>query len=1429
MAMPPRFFRRFARVAVVAVLAVCIVSLGAIALVGGTQVGQAWLSGQAADRLEAEFGHRVELRKLRIDWLSGLSIERLEIADASGSWLEAEDTVLRWRLGDLLDGVVGVDLLRIARLRLARRPTFPAIEESDAGGGDAWFPAVVVRGIELPELVLGAEIAVRETKLDARFELRASTKTGVDAEFRLASPVGEALNVEGRLALSPLSELDLDLEVAAGERGLLGRLLGRPDLPRLDVKVAGRGPLTAWQGEARGTLAGTASFTAGAAGDLVGGRDFDLELEARPEAGFVNVVGFAVPDAVTASATLRRDGEDVFHLRHLIASSGGSKLEGEGRLRLSGVAEAMSTSGRLSRRDLRPFLPLDMDLEAVAIEGTLDGSLISPSLSLAMRVVRPRMADLGAAALACGLVGETLDLLRPKLTGHCAVEAPELPVDLARALGTAPGIEFAVSVDSPADRLDVPKLRLVGTPVMAEVNATVAGLFAGDTPNLSGAVSFALPDVGLVAPAAADFARGRLTGRFDVAGDPIRGFRGHVEAATPDFTLLGRDGAGPRASPWQLQADASWSADEGVGLERIAGSTSWARLEGRGQFRPGEASASMQAELEIADLSRVPHELAARLSGGGQLEIVADVGAALQLFDVVLTTTDVVVDGSALPGLKAAIRGSVESGDVLRLDDVQFRLAGLVANGEVVGRLGRQEWRGHLEMAPQALPDGLRIVGRSLSGAAALSVRLAPVGGDQQLSWQAAVTDGRLGAGAGRVAAAKLESRGRVSALFADPGIEASLTLDGLVSEQLGSASARAEVAGSIRDLGLELRAEGDIGRPVQVSLTGRGGIRDAAPFLDLGALAVDVAGERVILEEPARFSLRDGILRASWLSLGLGGGRIAVEGHIGPRTVESKLRVEALPLASLARILGAPSIEGVADGVVELGWRPERRAMNGRMMIGGLRLPGLAADITPGRLDMQTGWDGSVLQAEGTLSGLTETPARATLSIPLAGGSRPFEIDATGGTALGGVLDWRGELATIATLLLLPGHELGGDMVIAVTLGGMLGQPTIEGKLGLTDGRYEHLVYGTLFRDIKLGARGSKAGDLALSGMGTDGDKGRFDLSGRFGLGASGVPEAEAKLRLESLRVLRRDDLRVVASSDLGLRLAGQEAVLAGRLRAERVDLQIGGALPVNITELKVREIGAGREAEEADQAPAIAPSRIQLDLDVELPGMVFVSGRGLTSEWRGGLRITGSSDAPIVSGRLEVVRGNIDLAGRKFEIATGRLDFDGGPEVDPTLDIRVQHESAAIRAEIRLGGRLSAPDLQVTSTPPLPRDEAIARILFGTSIIQLSPFQALGMARAVAVLTGTDPGGGGGIVDDFRDKLGLDSITVDADGTAPPKVGVGKYVLDNVYLGVKKGAGSSDGEAEAVVDVTPNLSVRSTLGAHSEANVGVDWKLDY
>ena len=70
------------------------------------------------------------------------------------------------------------------------------------------------------------------------------------------------------------------------------------------------------------------------------------------------------------------------------------------------------------------------------------------------------------------------------------------------------------------------------------------------------------------------------------------------------------------------------------------------------------------------------------------------------------------------------------------------------------------------------------------------------------------------------------------------------------------------------------------------------------------------------------------------------------------------------------------------------------------------------------------------------------------TLSIPLAGGSRPFEIDATGGTALGGVLDWRGELATIATLLPLPGHELGGDMVIAVTLGGMLGQPTIEGEL---------------------------------------------------------------------------------------------------------------------------------------------------------------------------------------------------------------------------------------------------------------------------------------------------------------------------------------------------------------------------------------------
>ena len=71
---------------------------------------------------------------------------------------------------------------------------------------------------------------------------------------------------------------------------------------------------------------------------------------------------------------------------------------------------------------------------------------------------------------------------------------------------------------------------------------------------------------------------------------------------------------------------------------------------------------------------------------------------------------------------------------------------------------------------------------------------------------------------------------------------------------------------------------------------------------------------------------------------------------------------------------------------------------------------------------------------------------------------------------------------------------------------------------------------------------------------------------------------------------------------------------------------------------------------------APALPAS---LDIQVGVPGRIFVRGRGLDSEWRGQLAIGGTSDAPQITGSLQAIRGTFDVLGKTFRVTQGEISF--------------------------------------------------------------------------------------------------------------------------------------------------------------------------
>jgi translocation and assembly module TamB len=237
--------------------------------------------------------------------------------------------------------------------------------------------------------------------------------------------------------------------------------------------------------------------------------------------------------------------------------------------------------------------------------------------------------------------------------------------------------------------------------------------------------------------------------------------------------------------------------------------------------------------------------------------------------------------------------------------------------------------------------------------------------------------------------------------------------------------------------------------------------------------------------------------------------------------------------------------------------------------------------------------------------------------------------------------------------------------------------------------------------------------------------------------------------------------------------------------------------------------------------------PSRIQVALDVTLraPRRVFVQGRGLDLEMSVDAHVTGTSAAPILTGSAHVVRGDYDLAGRRFQFdQRGSVELSMHPE-QIRLDLSAVRDDPSLTATIRITGTAARPRILLTSSPALPQDEILARVLFGSSTAQLSPYQAAQLAAGLSSMAG---GGGFDVIGNLRDLANLDRLAFGGTDLTGVTVSGGKYITDDVYLELT-GGGREGPSVQVEWRVRRNLSIISRLSGQGDSRISVRWRRDY
>ncbi|HUF87735.1 MAG TPA: translocation/assembly module TamB domain-containing protein [Thermohalobaculum sp.] len=1401
------------------------------------------------------------------------SLLGVQVSDGEGVWLSLERLTFEWRPTRLAAGELAITRLELIGLDVTRPPSEDAEppklkpQEPWQRGPFDWPRApisVVVEGVRIERASIAEGVLPQAIRFDA--EGRAFDKGDLQ-EVELSLARTDA--VEGRFALLMRRDfsagtLRLDITASEAPGGIVAAAAGFPDDAPARLELKADGTVEDWR------------------------LDFDAAVERVFEAGGNATLSYDERLSVNADFTVTPGPELQPELRTVLGDQARLRAEiieqADGMIEvvtgeLTSPALRMSASGALATGpgesdlavSLEALAPLGDLVEDVAFEHfTFEGRVRGPQGALVARGalgldgLATALADAGSLALD-GEVAQTaegfdfelagsgealrLDRLGPELIGPARLEAAGVLSGEVLTLDRAVIGATAFSAEA-AGRYDL---------------ATSAG-------NLT--LSFAAPDIAPLAAAYEVTAEGGVTADAEVALAAER-IEADLSAALEGFAMdrvaaarLGLSGRVTQAGE-RLTFDIEGNGDE-LRLDEIPPDlTREARLAARGAMEGGrldlaavrlasrlltaEVSGTVELEdgtlaldyrLETPELAPVAAAYGAdaagalaatgrmagpfatpRIAGEASLSGAAfagrSYGTASLEHDV---TLDPVPEGSLALRLDESWLGDAQLETEFRLDGRLLSLAQLEAQVFGAGMDGALEIDLDSMLAEGAVAVSVAdlgplggVAGTALTGSMAGDVTLTPDAGEQGLA--ANLTGRSLASGDVTVATAALELT--AADLLGSPRLDVAARAEGIATGAVRIETAAATARGGLAALEFDGEASGSFGEePLDASFAGRADASGVPMVVTLARGAVGIGPDRIELERPLEFRLGGGLVEATGLSLALpGDATLRGDAALRPGGFTGDLTLERLPLEAVGRLAGVPLTGGQLDARAVFDTRPGPAGAELSAQARGVTFEQAEAIGRSLDIDLDADWDGARLEARSELRGGFGEPFRAQLAVPLQPRSAGLPAVPPQGV-LEGRLAWAGRIGDLWALVPAPGHLLDGDADIDLALGGTLDAPRVSGRAKVSGGQYQNLDAGTILTDLTLTTRIAEDRAVGVTLEVRDGAKGRVTAQGdiRFG---DGPPALDLTANAERAVLVRRDDVAASLSGEVALVGPVNQLVLTGRLTVNEAEVRLVNATPPEVVDLEgIRLVGSPEPEPDGDGRGVM-----RLDLTVEAPGDIFVRGRGLDSEWRMALNVSGDSAAPVVAGTIERVRGQLQLLGRAFMLERGRVTFDGERPIDPVLDVYLQREDHGIRGGIVVAGRASEPELGFTSSPALPEDEVMPRLLFGQSRQSLTGGQALQLAAGLATLMGGDAGP----IDALRELAGLDVLRFEGESVDEAAVTVGRNVAEGVFIGARQGLGGQGSAVTVEVEVFSGVTIDTEIKQDGGSNIGITLRKDF
>lgn len=190
-------------------------------------------------------------------------------------------------------------------------------------------------------------------------------------------------------------------------------------------------------------------------------------------------------------------------------------------------------------------------------------------------------------------------------------------------------------------------------------------------------------------------------------------------------------------------------------------------------------------------------------------------------------------------------------------------------------------------------------------------------------------------------------------------------------------------------------------------------------------------------------------------------------------------------------------------------------------------------------------------------------------------------------------------------------------------------------------------------------------------------------------------------------IRVRYPEGLRTILNSNLALTGSKQAALVSGQVQVQQISFTPDFDLSTFISQFS-NSTGTGGPSGGFMQ-------NVKLSVAVQSTSQMQLASSQVSVSGDANLRLVGTADTPVILGRADLTGGEVFLAGNRYTLQSGTIDFLNPVRTEPVVNLRVQSTIDQYNITMNIQGPIERLRTDYTSDPALPPVDIINLIAFG------------------------------------------------------------------------------------------------------------------